>query len=66
MHTHKDRVTRIPLKPWSELMLSGRVGSSCWTIDTCRVNLVTNPELNHEQGNDRKVITTSGESPWHL
>ena len=45
-------------------MLSGNVGSSCWTIRTCRVNQVTNPVLNHESLKDRKVITTSGTSPW--
>ena len=40
-HTYKtnDRVTRTPLKIGGEL----RVGSSCSTSDTRRVNLVTNP-----------------------
>jgi len=63
MHTHKtkDRVTRTPLHPWSELILSGSVGSSCWTIRTCRDNLLTNPVLNHE---DCEMITTSGTYPW--
>ena len=43
-HTHKtkDRVTRIPQKTGGEVRCSGRVGSSCSTSDTCRVNLVTN------------------------
>jgi hypothetical protein len=60
-HTHKakDRVTRTPLKTWGELRCSGRVGSSCSTIDTHRVNLVTNPVISHEKGKDRDVFTTS-------
>ena len=39
-HTHKttDRVTRTPLKPRGELGCSGRVGSSCSTSGTRRVN----------------------------
>ena len=47
-------------------MYSGRVGSSCSTSDTHRVNLVTNPEvlLSHERGKDREVFTTSGTYPW--
>jgi hypothetical protein len=46
-HTHrtKDRVTRTPLKTGCELGCSGRVGSSCSTSDTRRVNLVTNPVI---------------------
>ena len=40
-HKTKDRVTRTPLKTGSELMLFGRVSSSCSTIGTRRVNLVT-------------------------
>jgi hypothetical protein len=36
----KDRVTRTPLKTGVELRCSGRVGSSCSTSDTRRVNLV--------------------------
>ena len=45
-HTHKNkvRVARNPLKTGDELLLSGRVGSSCSTSDTRRVTLVTNPE----------------------
>jgi hypothetical protein len=41
-HTQKtkDRVTRTPLKTMDELMCSGRVGSSCSTSGTRRVNLV--------------------------
>jgi hypothetical protein len=39
----QDRVTRTPLKAGGELMCSERVGSSCSTSDTRRVNLVTNP-----------------------
>ena len=49
-HTHKtkDRVTRTPLKTGGELGCSGRVGSSCSTSGTNRVNLVTNPVISHE------------------
>jgi hypothetical protein len=45
-HTHqtKDRVTRTLLKARGECRCSGRVGSSCCTSGTCRVNLVTNSE----------------------
>jgi hypothetical protein len=65
-HTYKtkDRVTRTPLKPGGELRSSERVSSSCSTSDTCRVNLVTNPVISHEQGKDREVFTTSGTYPW--
>jgi len=51
-HTYKtnDRVTRSPLKPGGELRCSRRVGSSCSTSDTRRVNLVTNPVISHERG----------------
>jgi hypothetical protein len=43
-HTYKtkDRVTRTPLKTGGELRCSRRVGSSCSTSGTHRVNLVTN------------------------
>ena len=49
-HTHKtkDQVTRIPLKIGGELMCSGRVGSSCSTSGTRRINLATNPVISHE------------------
>jgi hypothetical protein len=65
-HTYKtkDRVTRTPLKTGSELRCSGRVGSSCSTSDTCHVNLVTNPLISHEWGNDWEMFTTSGTYPW--
>jgi hypothetical protein len=64
-HTYKtkDRVTRTPLKAEGELRCSGRVNSSCSTTDTRRVNLVTNPVINHERGKDREV-NTSGLYPW--
>jgi hypothetical protein len=41
-HTYKtkDRVTRTPVKTRGELRCSGRVGSSCSTSGTRRVNLV--------------------------
>ena len=40
-HTYKtkDRVTRTPLKICGDFRCSGRVGSSCSTSGTCRVNL---------------------------
>ena len=60
----KDRVTRIPLKTGGELKCSGRVSSSCSTSDTRRVNLVTNPVISREWGNDREVFTISGTYPW--
>ena len=46
-HTHntKDRVTRIPLRTGDELRCSGRVSSSCSTIGTRRLNLVTNRKI---------------------
>jgi hypothetical protein len=47
-----------------ELRFSGRVGSSCSTSDTRRVNLVTNPVISREWGKDREVFTTSGTYPW--
>ena len=42
-HTHKtkDRVPRTLLNTGGELRYSGRVGSSCTTSGTSRVNLVT-------------------------
>jgi hypothetical protein len=45
-------------------MCSGRVSSSCSSSDTRRVNLVINPVISHERGNDREVFTTSGIYPW--
>ena len=49
-HTYKtkDRVTRTPLKTGGELRCSGKVGSSCSTSGTRRVNLVTNPVVSRE------------------
>jgi hypothetical protein len=40
-HTTKDRVTRTPLNAGGELRYSGKVGSSCTTSGTSRVNLIT-------------------------
>jgi hypothetical protein len=37
-----------------------KVSSSCSASGTRRVNLVTNPVINHERGKDLEVITTSG------
>jgi hypothetical protein len=56
----KDRVTLAPLKTGCELRWFRRVGSSCSTSDTQRVNLLTNPVISHEQGKDREVFTTCG------
>jgi hypothetical protein len=47
-------------------MCSGRVGRSCSTSDTRRVNLVTNPVISHEWGEDWEVFTTNGTYPWTL
>jgi hypothetical protein len=47
-----------------ELRCSGRVGSSSYTSDICRVNLVTNPIISREWGKNREVFTTSGTYPW--
>ena len=51
-HTHKakDRVTRMgtPLKTRDELRCPGRVGKSCSTSDSRRVDLATNPVISHE------------------
>jgi hypothetical protein len=49
-HTHKtkDLVTRTPLKTESKLRCSGRVSSSCSTIGTRRVNLVTQLVISRE------------------
>jgi hypothetical protein len=67
-HTYKtkDRDTRTPLKTEGELRCSGRVSSFCSTSGTRRVNLVTNPVISRELGNDREVLTTSGTYPWSL
>ena len=64
MHIKQDRVTRTPLKTEGELRCSRRVSSSCSTSGTRRVNLVTNPMINHEWGKDQEVFTTSGTYPW--
>jgi hypothetical protein len=63
-HKTKDRVIRTPLKTEGELRCSGRVNSSCSTSYIRRVNLVTNPVINHEWEKDRKVFMTSGIYPW--
>ena len=60
----KDRVTRTPLKTGCELRCSGGVSSSCSTIGTRRVNLVSNPVISREWGKDREVLTTIGTYPW--
>jgi len=55
---------KLKLKTGGELRCSGRVGSSCSTNGTRRVNLVTNSVVNREWGKDREVCTTSGTYPW--
>ena len=64
-HTHKtkDRVTWTPLKTGGELGCSRMVSSSCFTGDIRRVNLVTNPVISHEWGNDWEVFMTSETYP---
>ena len=59
-HTHKtkDRVARTPLNTGGEHRCSGRVGNSCSTCGTRRVNLVTNPVICRERGKDWEVLTT--------
>ena len=44
----KARETRTPLKIWGELKCSGKVSNSCTIGGTLRVNLVTNPVIDHE------------------
>jgi hypothetical protein len=41
-----------------------RVSSSCSTSGTRRINLVTNPVITYESGQDPEVIPTSGTYPW--
>ena len=59
-HTYKtkDRVTRTLLKTGGELRCSERVGNSCFTSGTRRVNLATNPVISRERGKDREVFVT--------
>ena len=56
-----DRVTRTPLKTRGELRCSRRVGSSCSTSGTRRVNLVTNPVISHRWGKNREVLLKKNE-----
>jgi hypothetical protein len=49
---------------WYELGCSGRVSSSCSTSGTRRVNLVTNPEISPDWGEDLEVFMTSGTYLW--
>ena len=65
-HTYKitDRVARTSLKTGDELRCSGRVGSSCSTSGTRRVNVGTYSVKSREWGKDREVFTTSGTYPW--
>ena len=52
-----------PIKTLGELIFSRRISSSCSTSGIRRVNLVTNPVISRERGNDREVFT-SGTYPW--
>jgi hypothetical protein len=52
-HKAKNRVIRTPIKTMGEPSCSRRVSSSCSTSDTRRVNLATNPAINHGRGKDR-------------
>jgi hypothetical protein len=45
-------------------MCTRRVGNSCSTGDTRRVNLVTNLVTSHERVTDREVFTTAGIYLW--
>ena len=63
-HKTKDRVTWTPLKTGGEFRCSGKVGISCSTNSTRRVNLVTNPVISHEWGKEEEVFTTNGIYPW--
>ena len=47
-------------KTGGEIRCSGRVSSSCFTCDTCRVTIVTNPGISNEWEKEREVLTTSG------
>jgi hypothetical protein len=45
-----------PLKTGGKLVCSRRVGSSCSTSGTLRVNLVTNPVISHKWGKNWEVL----------
>ena len=69
----KDRVTQTPLKTGGELRCAGRVGNSCSTSGTRRVNLVTNPvsSVSHYQRSNKKPNYKTGpfiitSSPFHI
>ena len=49
-----------PTKNQNELRFSGRVGSTCSTSGPSHVTLVTRPMIEHEVGQIREVLTTSG------
>jgi hypothetical protein len=64
IHKIKDRATQTLLKTGGEFRGSGRVGSSRFTCDICRVTLVTNPVISHERGKDCSKNTKSKRS-WY-
>ena len=65
-HTYKtkNRVKRTPLKTRGEFRYSRRVSSSCSNSDARHVNLVKNPVISHERGNDTDIPLRSTKSWW--
>jgi hypothetical protein len=53
----------LPLKTGGELRCSGRVSSSCYTSDTRRVALVTNPVISHDKRNITIRASQPGQGP---
>jgi hypothetical protein len=49
---------------FSSFFLLAIVLSALLPLKTCGVCLVTNPEISHEWGKDREVLTTSGTYSW--
>ena len=62
IRTNKDLQNYIHIK-LNELRCSGKVNNSCSNNGTRRVNLVTNPVISRERGNDREVFTTPPYTP---
>jgi hypothetical protein len=56
--------TPLPLKTGGDLGCFGRVGSSCSTSGTSRINLATHLVISQEWGKDQEVFATSGTYPW--
>jgi len=51
-------------KTWEKLTCFGRESSSRSTCVTRCVSLVTNPDVSHDGGKDRIVITIQRTCPW--